>query len=150
ASNTSADQQMQVGDNHDGMAFFGFNADATGFGDRSDEGLLVFNHEYINPEYFFKPDTDPANWVLPFSLEKARKAQAAHAASVAHVRRSASGEWTLGRPSPFNRRIHGHTPMQLQGPAAGHALVQTADDAAGTTVLGMYNNCGNGRTPWGT
>ncbi len=150
ASNTSAEQELQVGDNHDGMAFFGFNAAGNGFGDRSDEGLLVFNHEYINPEYFFKPDTDPANWLLPFTLEKARKGQAAHGASVAHVRRNASGEWTLVAGSAYNRRIHGNTPMTLQGPAAGDALVQTADDPAGTTVLGMFNNCGNGRTPWGT
>lgn len=150
ASNTSADQEQQVGDNHDGMAFFGFNAAGNGFGPRSDEGLLVFNHEYINPEYFYKPDTDPTNWLLPFTLEKARKGQAGHGASVAHVRRSSAGDWTLVSGSPYNRRIHGNTPMTLQGPAAGLPLMQTAADPAGTQVLGMLNNCGNGRTPWGT
>jgi uncharacterized protein len=150
ASNTAADQELQVGDNHDGMAFFGFNAGGNGFGDRSDEGLLVFNHEYINPEYFYQPDTDPAEWLLPFTLEKAKKGQAGHGASVAHVRRNAAGEWSLVAGSPYNRRIHGNTPMDIQGPARGHALVQTTDDPAGTTVLGMLNNCGNGRTPWGT
>ncbi|MFN3496379.1 MAG: alkaline phosphatase PhoX, partial [Hydrogenophaga sp.] len=50
---TAVEQEQQVGDNHDGMAFFGFNAAGNGFGDRSDEGLLVMNHEYINPEYFY-------------------------------------------------------------------------------------------------
>ena len=150
ASNTAAEQEQQVGDNHDGMAFFGFNTAGDGFGSRSDEGLLVFNHEYINPEYFYKPDTDPSNWLLPFTLEKARKGQAAHGASVAHVRRTGAGAWELVRNSQYNRRIHGNTPMSIQGPAAGQPSMQTAADPGGTQVLGMLNNCGNGRTPWGT
>lgn len=54
ASNTAADQEQQVGDNHDGMHFFGFNTAGNGPGERSDEGLLVINHEYINPEYFWR------------------------------------------------------------------------------------------------
>ncbi|MFW2357706.1 PhoX family protein [Hydrogenophaga sp.] len=150
ASNTAAEQEQQVGDNHDGMAFFGFNTAGDGFGSRSDEGLLVFNHEYINPEYFYKPDTDPSNWLLPFTLEKARKGQAAHGASVAHVRRTGAGAWELVRNSQYNRRIHGNTPMSIQGPAAGQPSMQTAADPGGIQVLGMLNNCGNGRTPWGT
>jgi secreted PhoX family phosphatase len=150
ATNTAAEQEQQIGDNHDGMAFFGFNAAGSAFGDRSDEGLLVLNHEYINPEYFYAPGTDPANWTLPFSFEKARKAQAAHGGSVVHVRRGTDGTITHVKNSPYNRRIHGNTPMTIQGPAAGHALMQTAGDPSGTEVLGMLNNCGNGRTPWGT
>jgi hypothetical protein len=75
------------------MAFFGFNTAGNGFGDRSDEGLLVINHEYINPEYFYAPGSDAANWMLPFTFEKARKAQAAHGVSVVHVARKADGSW---------------------------------------------------------
>ena len=73
ASNTAIDQEQQVGDNHDGMAFFAFNAAGNGFGDRSDEGLLVLNHEYINPEYFYAPGSDADAWYAPFTYEKARK-----------------------------------------------------------------------------
>jgi uncharacterized protein len=150
ATNTAAEQEQQIGDNHDGMAFFGFNAAGNGFGDRSDEGLLVMNHEYINPEYFYAPDTDAADWLAPFTPEKARKAQAGHGVSVAHVRRGTDGSITHVRNSSFNRRIHGNTPIRLQGPAAGNALMQTAANPAGDEALGTLNNCGNGRTPWGT
>jgi len=152
ASNTAADQELQIGDNHDGMWFFPFNAAGNGYGDRSDEGLLVMNHEYINPEYFYaiEAGTDPADWLAPFTLEKARKAQAAHGVSVSHVRRGSDGTWTHVKTSPYNRRIHGNTPMTIQGPAAGHPLMRTAADPSGTEVLGTLNNCANGWTPWGT
>ena len=150
AGNSAADQERQLGDNHDAIEFFGFNAGRSGFGDRSDEGLLVINHEYINPEYFYAPDSDPADWMKPFSLEKARKAQAAHGVSVVHVRRNAKGDWEHVKASRYNRRIHGNTAISLQGPAAGHPLVRTAADPEGRTVLGTLNNCGAGRTPWGT
>ncbi|MCS6811639.1 MAG: PhoX family phosphatase [Tepidimonas sp.] len=150
ATNTAAEQELQVGDNHDGIEFFGFNASGNGWGNRSDEGLLVFNHEYINPEYFYAPGTDPNNWLLPFTLEKARKGQAGHGVTVAHIRRRPDGSWEHVKTSPYNRRIHGNTPITLQGPAAGHALLRTAADPTGQTVLGTLNNCGSGRTPWGT
>ncbi len=150
ATNSAAEQEKQLGDNHDGMAFFGFDKAGKAFGERSDEGLLVLNHEYINPEYFYAPDSNAANWMLPFSLEKARKGQAAHGVSVVHVRRNAKGQWEHVKASRFNRRIHGNTPIALQGPAAGHDLLKTAADSTGTTALGTLNNCGNGRTPWGT
>ncbi len=152
ASNTAADQEQQVGDNHDGMAFFGFNAAGNGFGDRSDEGLLVVNHEYVNLEYLYaiESTTDADDWLSPFTYEKARKAQAGHGITVAHVKRNADGSWAHVKSSPYNRRIHGNTPVGIQGPAAGHDLMKTAADPSGTEVLGTLNNCGNGRTPWGT
>jgi secreted PhoX family phosphatase len=150
ASNTAIEQEQQVGDNHDGMAFFGFNAAGNGFGERSDEGLLVLNHEYINPEYFYTPGSDPDAWFAPFTLEKARKGQAGHGISIVHVKRAAEGSWEHVKTSPYNRRIHGNTPITIQGPAAGHELMKTAADPAGSEVLGTLNNCGNGRTPWGT
>lgn len=152
ASNTAADQERQVGDNHDGIHFFGFNAAGNGPGPRSDEGLLVMNHEYINPEYFYAitAETDPADWLSPFTLEKARKAQAGHGITIAHVRRKADGSWEHVKSSPYNRRIHGNTPIALQGAAAGHPLMRTAANPSGTEVLGTLNNCGNGWTPWGT
>jgi secreted PhoX family phosphatase len=160
ASQGSAAQEQQIGDNHDGMAFFGLDAGGSGFGTRSDEGLLVVNHEYINPEYFYTPGSDAANWLLPFTAEKAKKAQAAHGVSVVHIKRASNGTWSHVKGSALNRRITGYTRMELRGPAAGHALLKTATgdiepsvengDPTGTVVFGTLNNCANGRTPWGT
>ncbi|MGD9943277.1 MAG: PhoX family phosphatase, partial [Burkholderiaceae bacterium] len=151
ASDASQDwraQEQQAGDNHDGMSFFPFrNTDGS---PRSDAGLLVMNHEYINPEYFYQPGTDPDDWLLPFTLDKARKAQAAHGVSVVEVRRGSDGAWQYVRQSAYNRRITGYTPIELSGPAAGHELLRTAADPAGVEALGTLNNCANGATPWGT
>jgi secreted PhoX family phosphatase len=40
--------------------------------------------------------------------------------------------------------------MTFDGPAAGHDLLQTEADPTGMNSLGTMNNCGSGRTPWGT
>ncbi len=150
ASQGWVEQEQQVGDNHDGMTFFGFNAATNGIGTRSDEGLLVMNHEYINPEYFYKPGTDAADWLIPFDYAKVKKALAAHGVGVYHVKRGSDGKFSHVKSSPYNRRITGYTPMVLSGPAAGNALLQTAADPTGTSVFGTLNNCANGLTPWGT
>jgi secreted PhoX family phosphatase len=130
ASESSLDQEGQSGDNHDGMQFFPLkNADGT---QRSDAGVLAINHEYINPEYFYAPGSDPANWMNPFTFEKAKKAQAGHGVSIVEVRRKADASWEYLRSSPYNRRITAYTAMQMTGPAAGNDLLKTEADPTGT------------------
>jgi hypothetical protein len=143
-------QEQQVGDNHDGMHFFGFNDAANGPGTRSDEGLLVMNHEYINAEYLYAPGDDPDDWLNPFTFDKVRKGLAAHGVSVVHVTRAANGTVSHKLDSSYNRRITGYTPMTISGPAAGHPLLRTAEEPTGREVLGTLNNCAHGYTPWGT
>ncbi len=148
ASETSAAAQGQAGDNFDGNWYFPFtNSDGT---ERADAGLFVTNHEYINPEYYYAPGSDTANWLNPFTLEKARKAQAGHGISVVEVRRQADGRWEVVRSSPYNRRITGYSPIAITGPAKGDALLKTAANPGGDEVLGTLNNCAAGHTPWGT
>ncbi|MCU0835084.1 MAG: PhoX family phosphatase [Chromatiaceae bacterium] len=140
ASNTAAEQTLQAGDHHDGMHYFPFPG-ARG----SRHGILCVNHEY-NDQLILFPD-GVANW----SLEKARKSQHAHGVSVVEIWVSPrTGKWEVKRPSTYARRVHGNTPMQITGPAAGHDLMKTAADASGTRVLGTLNNCAHGYTPWGT
>ena len=143
-------QEQQIGDNHDGMSFFPLDGATTGKGTTSDEGLLVINHEYINPEYFYKPEADATNWLAPFTYDKVRKALAAHGVSVVHIKRASNGTWSHVKSSSYNRRITGYTPMTVSGPAAGNDLLKTAADPTGRNVLGTLNNCANGMTPWGT
>lgn len=137
-SNTGEDQSRQIGDNHDGMHFFPLH------GKSGKEGLLVMNHEYTNYEYLFG-----AEFMTPWTAEKALKAQNAHGASVLHIRQH-KGKWDIVLSSKYNRRITGNTPMTISGPAAGHPLMRTHADTSGTRVLGTLNNCANGFTPWGT
>ncbi|MBL8346647.1 MAG: PhoX family phosphatase [Rubrivivax sp.] len=139
ASNTAAQQEAQMGMHHDGIHFFRHPMKA----DNPAAGLLVMNHEYAD-DGLLHPD-GMATW----NAQKVRKAQAAHGVAVIEVEQQA-GRWTIVKPSRWARRITANTPMALGGPAAGHALMQTAADPAGRRVLGTLNNCASGITPWGT
>ncbi len=130
---TAISQSLSIGDNNDGMSFFGFSAD---------HGVIAVNNEYANYEYLF------ANGRCS-SIEDTRKAQAAHGVSVFEVRRI-GGVWKLQPQARLNRRITANTEMRLSGPASGSALLKTQADPTGTVALGTFNNCANGRTPWGT
>ncbi|TDN56282.1 PhoX family protein [Azoarcus indigens] len=136
-TNTGADQARQVGDNHDGMAYFAI--------DGSNEGLLTMNHEYTNYEYLFG-----AAGTTPWTADKVTKAINAHGISVIHIKKNGSGQWEVQVGSSYNRRLTGYSPMQITGPAAGHALLRTSTDPSGTIVYGTFNNCANGRTLWNT
>ena len=135
ASNTAAEQAAQLGMHHDGIQYLPLPALGT--------GLLVINHEYTDDGLLHRDGM--ANW----SADKVRKSQAAHGVSVVEISQT-NGRWEAVRPSPYARRITANTPMRFAGPAAGHALLQTAADPQGLTPLGTLNNCGSGLTPWGT
>ena len=143
-SESATDQARQVGDNHDGMHFFPID------GHSSTEGLLVMNHEYTT--------VVKRRYITLFGLpaaeadtaERVNKAIQAWGCSVIHVRKGTDGQWAVVVDSKYNRRFTGASPMELTGPAAGDALLQTRSDTSGRHVLGTLNNCGNGFTPWGT
>ena len=130
---SSVTQSLAIGDNNDGMSFFSLGPN---------HGVMVINNEYANYEYLF-----PGGKCQ--SLEDTRKAQAAHGISVFEVRRS-GGKWKLQTQARLNRRLTANSSLRLSGPAAGHDLLKTASDPSGMQVLGTFNNCANGRTPWGT
>ena len=144
ASNTGSEQEQQVGMHHDGMHFFPI--DARSGGTSSTEGLLVFNHEYIDHKLIHTNGID----TMPRIADHVRKEIAAHGVSVAHIQQQANGSWALVNKSPFNRRITGATPMELAGPVRGSSKVITKYSPDGNRARGTLNNCGHGFTPWGT
>ncbi|QCW50581.1 PhoX family phosphatase [Nocardioides dongxiaopingii] len=129
---------------------FGFNCDYVGLvplRERTDEALLVVNHEYTNDELMFPPGiyTDD---------EKRALSMYNHGMSVVRVRQGlVPGSWkqvTPLRRAPENRRINVETEFRLTGPVAGDPRVRTSADPRGRTILGTLNNCSGGTTPWGT
>jgi hypothetical protein len=131
----AASQELAFGDNTDGMSVFDF-------GDRT---VIAINNEYCNLKIINGNRADKK----PENADDVKKGMAAHGVSVFEIA-EVNGKWQIVKDSPVNRRITASSPMQLTGPAAGHDLLKTTADATGTKSLGTWNNCGNGRTPWGT
>lgn len=132
---SAASSERAFGDNNDGMEIFHIDGHT----------VIAVNHEYTNLKKLHPNNKDGT----PASAEDVRKTQNVQGISVIEVAETAQ-RWSVVVGSPFNRRITNTTPMRLSGPAAGHALLKTAADPSGTAVLGTLNNCGAGKTPWGT
>jgi len=132
---TGSSQELAMGDNTDGMALF------------TDNGRYVMaqNNEYVNRKIFHGNRKDGK----PMNADDVRKSKAGHGVSIFEVAHY-QGQWKIVKDSAYNRRITADSPMDLTGPAAGHDLMKTKMDPTGTKSLGTWNNCGNGRTPWGT
>ena len=127
-------QARQFGDNTDGMTLFPLD---------EDRAVMAVNNEYTNLALLFDHGGEAMD------AEAVRKSQAAHGVSIFEITRDGE-RWKVDRAGRLNRRITAYTPMELTGPAAGDARMKTAADPGGRRVLGTFNNCANGRTPWGT
>lgn len=146
ASDSWEAQSQQAGQNHDGMAYFPFPDNPNA------HGLLVINHEYINPtlhtDGFTAMRAEGGGITRPEAQVK--KEQAAHGVSMIEVRRDRDGHWRQVKDSPYGRRITATTPMAISGPMRSADSMKTASDPRGETILGTINNCSMGVTPWGT
>ena len=136
---TAASAARQFGFNCDYVGFLPLDPGSTRF------GLLSVNHEYTRGGDMF-PGYDGEN---P-TAEQVAVEIANHGLSVVRVSQRGNGSWYYHADSYYNRRIHGETLMVPTGPAAGSAHLQTSADPTGTDIRGMFNNCGGGKTPWGT
>ena len=130
-----ASQERAFGDNTDGM--WSFFVDG--------RTVLAVNNEFVNRSIIYGNRATG----LPENADDVRKGKAGHGVSVFEIEMK-DGAWRPVLDSPFNRRITADTPMEITGPARGLDLLKTAADPTGTVSLGTWNNCGNGRTPWGT
>ncbi|WP_426183708.1 PhoX family protein [Microbacterium sp. TWP3-1-2b2] len=109
-------------------------------------GVLVNNHEYVNPNLMFPATADAAELQRRGDIYKA-----AQGMSVVDIERRKVGEpWAYVVDGRRNRRITVETVFELTGPAAGSDLVKTAADPEGRWVHGTLGNCAGGTTPWGT
>lgn len=134
-SNTTAEQEQQLGMNHDGMHYFPLMS-----GPEGQQGLLVLNHEYVDPDLLY-PDG-----ATVMTQDKVNKALAGHGVTVVKVG-LVNGTWQR-LDSAYNRRITGNTPVTFSGPVtASHPMLQSE---LGNTPKGTLNNCGHGWTPWNT
>ncbi|STZ56414.1 Predicted phosphatase [Moraxella lacunata] len=146
--------KYRMGDNHDGMWFFGLK-NGSYAPDVSERGLLAMNHEYTNSNlnpienYSDQDDTAPKIFQKRRLANDVRREIHAHGVSVVEVKRTPTG-YELIKDSPFNKRYTSGTPAQLSGVAKGSEFVKTRLDPQGLSSVGINNQCGAGLSPWGT
>lgn len=125
---------------------FGFNNDFAGVLETtSGQKVYVCSHEYTTEPMMFHEweQSKPTREQVDIGI-------AAHGHTILAVEEDGDGKLTPIKDHKLNRRITGFTEFTIDGPAAGHDLLKTKDDPTGTTVIGTYNNCSGGITPWGT
>ena len=133
---TGETQELAFGDNNDGMDTF-YTKDG--------KTIIAVNNEYVNRSIIY----DNRGTKLPETADDVRKGKAGHGVSIFEISNK-NGKWEIVKDSKYNRRITADSRMEITGPARGHDLLKTISDPTGTLSLGTWNNCGNGKTPWGT
>lgn len=135
---TAQTQLESFGDNTDGMALF--QDPATG------KYILAVNNEYTNTNILWG-NNNPAG--QPATQDDILKGMYAHGITIVEIE-EIDGQWQVVKGSTYNRRITPKTVMTVTGPLAGDPRMQTNQFPEGLQASGTWNNCGNGRTPWGT
>ena len=123
---------------------FGENTDGMELFETGGHEVIAVNHEYVNPKINL---VSTGGEVV--TADDVKVLQRLQGVAVFEVARNLDG-WGVVIDSPFNRRITHQTEIRISGPAAGHDLLKTDEDPTGMLVKGTMNNCGAGRTPWGT
>lgn len=150
--------EHRMGDNHDGMWFFGKKGDQYD-PKASESGLLVMNHEYTNDNLnpgdsvrIDNPEQDAEaiyKKLRPYT--DVRREVFAHGVAVVEMKRRASGiGYEMVKDSKFNKRYTSASEVKLAGPVAGSEYVVTKFDPTGHKTRGINNQCGAGLSPWGT
>ncbi len=148
---SDADFGRRAGDHHDGMEWFGLDAGGKPSRTFNSRGLLAINHEATTDEKLtsFFVHSDGGKAALPRHPAEVDKELMIHGLSVVEVQ--ADGKrWSYKPQSTFNRRVTPMTQALLHGPARGSEHMVTKFSTDGTLCRGTLNNCGTGKTPWGT
>ncbi|HVL75558.1 MAG TPA: PhoX family phosphatase [Noviherbaspirillum sp.] len=148
---TDTSFDTRAGDHHDGIEYFPLSGAGTPSKTSSDRALLAMNHEATTDETrsSFFLHADGGTTTLPRPASEIDKEVDIHGVSVVEIRKT-NNTWATVQNSAFNRRFTPLTEMDLSGPVRGNALVQTVFSTNGTLCRGTLNNCGTGKTPWGT
>ncbi|WP_417278457.1 PhoX family protein [Celeribacter sp.] len=107
--------------------------------------ILAINSEYVNP----KINLPAASEGTPQTADEVMLLKNMQGVTVMEVADMGEG-YEVVVDSPYNRRITHETQMTMDGPAAGSDLVKTNADPEGMSPKGTMNNCGSGKTLWGT
>ncbi|MBP3980501.1 PhoX family phosphatase [Acidovorax sp. JG5] len=148
---TDGDFDKRAGDHHDGMEWFGLGADGKRNDSATDRGLLAINHEATTDEKLssFFLHANGGTSTLPRPASEVDKETAIHGIAVIEVAKTA-GKWGYAPNSALNFRLTALSDIEIAGPARGHAQLITKYSTDGTKTRGTLNNCGTGKTPWGT
>ena len=148
---TDTDFGNRAGDHHDGIEWFGLDADGKPSDTFTSRGLLAMNHEATTDEklssFFIHPNGGTST--LPRPAAEIDKELMIHGISVTEVQTNGK-QWAHKPGSAFNRRVTTMTEVVVSGPAKGSEHLATVYSPDGTQARGTLNNCGTGRTPWGT
>ena len=148
---TDGDFDKRAGDHHDGMEWFGLGADGKRNDSATERGLLAINHEATTDEklssHFLHAGGGTTS--LPRPAAEIDKETGIHGIAVIEVAKT-GGKWGYVQNSAQNFRLTALSAIEIAGPARGNAQMVTKYSPTGTTTRGTLNNCGTGKTPWGT
>jgi secreted PhoX family phosphatase len=168
-SNTGAetdDWSRRIGDHHDALEIYFIDAQGRYTEVDTGRAVIVVNHESSADAHLMHPNGQTSNgvsgkkftqfgdWDLGSrpQLEVLKEINH-HGVSVVEIERGPQG-WRMKSGSPLNRRITAQTPARIAGPAVHlqdiRAQMATRWSASGEMSRGTLNNCGHGKTPWGT
>ena len=148
---TDNDFDKRAGDHHDGMEWFSLDAGGNPSASYSARGLIAINHEATTDEKLssFFLHADGGTTTLPRKASEVDKELMIHGLSVIEVE-AQSGKWAYKPGSRLNRRVTTMSDAAIHGPARGSEHLVTRYNAEATRSRGTLNNCGTGKTPWGT
>lgn len=160
------DWSRRIGDHHDGMDIYYIDAQGKYSEKETGRAVLCVNHESSADAHLLHPNGQTSNgvsgkkftqfgdWDLGTRPEpEVLKEINLHGVSVVEIVKTGQG-WRIQKDSPLNRRITPQTPVRISGPRAWVAGIReqmvTRWDTSGSMSRGTLNNCGHGKTPWGT
>lgn len=162
----SDDWSQRIGDHHDGMDLFFIDAQGRYTERDTGRAVLAVNHESSADAYFMHRNGQTSNGISgkkftqfgDWDLGTRPAAEVIkeinhHGVSMVEVAKTPQG-WKMVPDSKLNRRVTAQTPARNAGPRehidAIRAQMVTRWDTAGGMSRGTLNNCGHGKTPWGT